>query len=91
MAPPGAGGRWMVAGHRRADLSSEDEMRLEEPMAGAEASEAEATTGLGEDTTIAEDEMEQATPAPHPHADATATIQTVSSEPQPPQVGILDI
>ena len=67
MAPPGAG-------RCRADLSSEDEMRLEEPMAGAEASEAEATTGLGEDTVVAEDEMEQATPAPHPHADVAATV-----------------
>ena len=66
-------------------------MRLEEPMAGAEASEAEATTGLGEDTAVAEDEMEQATPAPHPHADAATIVQTASSEPQPPQVGVLDI
>ena len=91
MAPPGAGGRLTAAGRRRADLSSEDEMRLEEPMASVEASEAEATTGLGEDTVVAEDEMEQATPAPHPHADAAATVQTASSEPQPPQVGVLDI
>jgi len=49
-------------------------MRLEEPMAGAEASEVGATTSLGEDTAVAEDEMEQATPAPHPHADVAATV-----------------
>ena len=81
MAPPGASGRRTTVGRRRADLSSEDEMRLEEPMAGAEASEVEATTGLGEDTAVAEDEMEQATPVPHPHAFAAVTVQTTSSEP----------
>ena len=91
MAPPGAGGRRTAAGRRRADLSSEDEMRLEEPMAGTEVSKVEAMTGLGEDTVVAEDEMEQATPVPHPHADVAAIVQTTSLEPQPPQVGVLDI
>jgi hypothetical protein len=44
--------RWPVAGHRCADLSSEGDMHLEEPMDGADAPEpeAEATTGLGADT-----------------------------------------
>ena len=81
MAPPGVGGHWTAAGHRRADLSSKDEMRLEEPMAGTEVSKVEAMTGLGEDTVVAEDEMEQATPVPHPHAFAAVTVQTTSSEP----------
>jgi len=60
-------------------------------MASAKASKAEAMTGLGEDTAVAKDEMEQATPAPHPHVDAASIVQTASSEPQPPQVGVLDI
>jgi hypothetical protein len=55
MAPPGVSGRRPVVGRRCADLSSEGNMRLEEPMAGADAPEleAEATISLGADTAVA--------------------------------------